>query len=94
MNSYNEIISFVNINSAIIDIINKKIMLPKYEIFYENIIKHFHKNKEQIKLFIKEKQNTYPSPISLKTYVYNLRQEINYITLEEKINLLYNITII
>ena len=94
MNSYNEIISFVNINSAIIDIINKKIMLPKYEIFYENIIKHFHKNKEQIKLFIKEKQNTYPSPISLKTYDYNLRQEINYITLEEKINLLYNITII
>ena len=94
INTYNEIIRYVNINSAIIDIINKKIMLPKYEIFYENIIKHFHKNKEQIKLFIKEKQNTYPSPISLKTYVYNLRQEINYITLEEKINLLYNITII
>ena len=50
--------------------------------------------KNRTKLFIKEKQNTYPSPISLKTYVYNLRQEINYITLEEKINLLYNITII
>lgn len=94
INTYNEIISYVNINSAIIDIINKKIMLPKYEIFYENILKHFHKNKEQIMLFIKEKQNTYPSPISLKTYVYNLRQEINYITLEEKINLLYNTTII
>jgi ubiquitin-protein ligase len=92
--SYNEIIRYVNINSAIIDIINKKIMLPKYEIFYENILKHFHKNKEQIMLFIKEKQNVYPSAITLKTYVYNLRQEINYITLEEKINLLYNTTII
>jgi len=92
--SYNEIISYVNINTAIIDIVNKKIMLPKYEIFYENILKHFHKNKEQIMLFIKEKQNVYPSAISLKTYVYNLRQEINYNSLEEKINLLYNITII
>jgi ubiquitin-protein ligase len=92
--SYNEIISYVNINTAIIDIVNKKIMLPKYEIFYENILKHFHKNKEQIMLFIKEKQNTYPSSISFKTYVYNLRQDINYNSLEEKINLLYNITII
>ena len=92
--SYNEIIRYVNINSAIIDIINKKIMLPKYEIFYENILKHFHKNKEQIILFIKEKQNTYSSPVILKTYIYNLKQEINYITLEEKINLLYNSTII
>jgi len=85
---YNEIISYVNINSAIIDIINKKIMLPKYEVFYENILEHFHKNKEQILLFIKEKQNTFPLPILLKTYIYNLKQEINYITLEEKINLL------
>jgi ubiquitin-protein ligase len=85
---YNEIISYVNINSAIIDIINKKIMLPKYEVFYENILEHFHKNKEKMLTFIKEKQNTYPLPILLKTYIYNLKQEINYITLEEKINLL------
>ena len=84
---YNEIITYVNINSAILDIINKKIMLPKYEVFYENILKHFHKNKEQIILFIKEKQNTYSSPVLLKTYIYNLKQEINYITLEEKIKL-------
>lgn len=84
--TYNEIITYVNINSAILDIINKKIMLPKYEIFYENILKHFHKNKEQILLFIKEKQITYPSPIQLKTYIYNLKQEINYNSLEEKIN--------
>ena len=85
---YNEIISYVNINSAIIDIINKKIMLPKYEVFYENILEHFHKNKEKMLTFIKEKQNTYPLPTLLKTYIYNLKQEINYITLEEKINLL------
>ena len=84
MTPYNEIITYVNINSAILDIINKKIMLPKYEVFYENILKHFHKNKEQIILFIKEKQNTYSSPVLLKTYIYNLKQEINYITLEEK----------
>jgi ubiquitin-protein ligase len=86
---YNEIITYVNINSAIIDIINKKILLPKYEVFYENILKHFHKNKDKIILFIKEKQEKYPSSILLKTYIYNLKQEINYITLEEKINLLF-----
>jgi ubiquitin-protein ligase len=83
---YNEIISYVNINTAIIDIINKKIMLPKYEVFYENIVKNFHKNKEQIILFIKQKQNTYPTTTLLKTYIYNLKQEINYTSLEEKIN--------
>jgi ubiquitin-protein ligase len=85
---YNEIISYVNINSAIIDIINKKILLSKYDVFYENILKHFHKNKEQIILFIKEKQKKYSSQVLLKTYIYNLKQDINYITLEEKINLL------
>jgi len=44
-------------------------MLPKYEVFYENILEHFHKNKEQILLFIKEKQNTFPLPILLKTRI-------------------------
>jgi len=85
MKLYNEIIFYVNINSAIVDIMNKKIMLPKYEIFYENILSHFHKNKEKILHLIKEKQEKYPCAILLKTFIYNLKQEINYITLEEKI---------
>ena len=85
MKLYNEIIFYVNINSAIVDILNKKIMLPKYEIFYENILSHFLKNKEKILHFIKEKQEKYPCAILLKTFIYNLKQEINYITLEEKI---------
>ena len=85
---YNEIISYVNISSAIIDIINKNILLSKYNVFYENILENFHKNKEEIVFFIKQKQIAYTSPVLLKTYIYSLRQELNYVTLEEKINLI------
>ena len=84
--NYNNIINYVNIDSAIIDILNKKLLLPKYEIFYEDMIIYFHKNKDKILLFIKENQNKFTEYKIVRTYVYNLKQEINYIQLENKLS--------
>ena len=90
IDNYNNIINYVNIDSAIIDIINKKLLLSKYEIFYEDIILYFHKNKEKVLLFIKENQTKFTENKILKTYVYNLKQEINYVQLENKFTQLIN----
>ena len=48
------------------------------------MILYFHKNKEKILLFIKENQNKFTEYKIVRTYVYNLKQEINYIQLEKK----------
>jgi ubiquitin-conjugating enzyme E2 Z len=83
ISNYNEIISYVNIKTAILDIVNKKILLPKYEVFYPDISLCFDKNKEKLLERIKEKQTQFPNPILLKTYVYSLKQELNYTDLEK-----------
>jgi len=86
--NYNEIITFANIESAIGEIITKKILKCQFEIFYEKIIQIFQTNREKIYDIIKKKKELFPSPVILRTYAYHLNQKIDYEELEKKIFLL------
>ena len=86
--NYNEIITFANIESAIGEIITKKILKCQFEIFYEKIIQIFQSNREKIYDIIKKKKELFPSPVILRTYAYHLNQKIDYEELEKKIFLL------
>ena len=67
-NKYNEIIQYENYNTAILSLLKKKISLKIYELFKNEIIKNYEKNKSIIENQLIEKKNKKRKRIEIGIY--------------------------
>jgi ubiquitin-conjugating enzyme E2 Z len=89
---YNEIIEYVNIEVAIIKILNKEnnfYIAPIFDKFYDLFVDEFKKNKNDIIAFIESKIITTPAYIC-SVSIYGMRNLIDYVKLKNDIE---NITV-
>jgi len=90
-NQYNEIIKYSNYNTAIISVLNKKIVENLNDVFKEIILENYKKNKDNILKNIEKLKNNEENNKILEISLYGrMKCEINYKTIYEnfmKINI-------
>jgi len=80
---YNEIIQYENYNTSIISFLSKNISSELYNLFEEDIIKNYKKNKVKIKNNLIEKLDTKKKNVSINIYN-KMSSNINYELLYKK----------
>ncbi len=81
---YNKIIEYMNIQTAINGILEKKTMQKNFYDFWDYIINHFKKEADNIINRIENLSKIYTSVETNKVRIYDMKVEINYKTLLEK----------
>jgi len=92
INSYNEIIEYSNINTAICDIVSKKegVYLPFFENFYPFIKENFMKNYSKIFEFAEKKNEIFQKQVmNFKTGFYSMNINVDYNTIIERLPILH-----
>ena len=86
---YKNSIEFMNYKTAIINMINKKLLQPQFLIFYPIILNHFNNNKGKILERIKKQIDTEKDNkiVSLDVY-HGMKTKISYTSLKNRLELL------
>ena len=85
--NYTEIIEFSNIDVAICDIISKKkgVYMELFESFYPFVKDNFLQNYTKLMEFAKNKIDTFKTPTIVKTGLYDMTVEIDYLKVLNKL---------
>lgn len=81
---YNRIIEYMNINTAINEVLEKKVAYQAFSHIWDNIINHFKKETSNIIDYIETLSQKYKKKENLRVRIYDMNVEINYISLLEK----------
>jgi ubiquitin-protein ligase len=86
-NSYNHIIEYSNLDTAVCDIIFKSsgVYVEFFENFFPFIKEHFFKNYDKFIAFSKERHQKFDAPFLIKTNIYTMNISINYDKLIHKL---------
>lgn len=86
-NSYNHIIEYSNLDTAVCDIIFKSsgVYVEFFENFFPFIKEHFLKNYDKFIAFSKERHQKFDTPFLIKTNIYMMNISINYDKLIHKL---------
>jgi hypothetical protein len=87
--SYNEIIEFSNLRTAVCDILFRKegIYMPFFESFYPFVKENFTKNVDKLLEFAERKNEEFKKQeVNFKTGYYNMTINVNYGQMIERLN--------
>ena len=89
--NYNNMLYYKNLEIAIIGMLNKKYLNNKFNIFYDEMVKHYNINKDNIYKNLQLLKNNLTDNNIIKFNLYNSKYLVNFNNLERKFTNLENI---